>query len=390
MKALSKLTLLCLISATAVMNASCGGKNDSKSSSNSSSGIYWDTNNANLNADNVTQGNFPATGLRVSFSGVTPSGMTCSSMPQSVGSFQQYCMVLASNRIDAGSMCDTKTHRDSLRAQKNCSQVGTTGPAIDRNGNVNINAVQNGFMYCQSELKTEVSTGLSWLFASGYAQRANAILVQLNDRGTKSFNVGSYQVSSKIMSAATERDNVQVEFKIKRGNELIGTFHTGLDQVGSVSINDEDSGKTLVVGCQYPNGSTDENLPEELNIKCTGSLKRDKQTREIPFSKDLTVDSTTEGELDLFSNQGGDEAIVIRYQNVNTAFSGLRKGAIILEASGIGTEKKREIIGGGTAASKQVLTFKEAETGYELNVSCAEARRSRVASDRERNTSLEN
>ncbi|MFN7903600.1 MAG: hypothetical protein ACK5P5_00300 [Pseudobdellovibrionaceae bacterium] len=359
-----------LLTTSILFLASCGGGSGNSSSATSvacggPTTVNWDTNNAVLNAQNVTPQSFPASGLRVSFSGTSQNGVSCQSMPQFVPSFQAYYNLLISQNIDVGNNCDTRVQRNSLKTQKNCAGAnGRLQPNLD--------AAQNGFVYCQSELKSEVSLGT--MFGTGFAQKANAVVIPLTDRGARNFSVGSFQVSSKIMSPSANRDEIQVEFKVKRREEMSGTFYTGLDQVGSMSMEDDETGQKLVVACQYPNANIEANdLPEELNIRCQGSLKRDREARAILFAKDLTVDATASDEMELFSN--GDEEIIIRYQTLN----GLRKGGIIIEASGIGIEKKREFKGGGTAASKQKLLFKEEETGYELSVECAEARRSRVA-----------
>lgn len=360
-----------------MMMTGCGnGGGDGKSSSSNvgvqcggPTVVNWDTGNPTLNAQNVTPQNFPAAGLRVSFTGTTPNGATCTSMPQFVGSFQMFYQLLSNDSIDQGSMCNTQAQRSNLRVQKNCSQAN--GGPLDPNQRA---ALNNGFIYCQSELTTE--TDVRWLFGPAFARRVNATVIPLNDRGARSFSVGSYQVTSKVISSASNRDNVQVEMKVKRANELVGTFVTGLDQMGSISIDDEETGRKLVVGCQYPNGQSPANtLQDELNIRCNGTLKRHRDARAETFSKDLVVDSTAEGNETVFS--GGDEEIIVSYQTLQ----GFRKGGIIIEANGIGHDRKRDFKGGGTASSKQEMTFKEPETGYELSVKCENVRGSRVATD---------
>ena len=354
---------------TACGNGGGGGKSDSSNVGVQCGGptvVNWDTSNPTLNAQNITPQNFPVAGLRVSFTGTTQNGMSCTSMPQFVGSFQAYYQLLSNDSADQGSMCNTQIQRSNLRTQKNCAQA---------NGPLDVNqraALNNGFIYCQAELTTEVD--VRWLFGPAFARRVNATMIPLNDRGARSFSVGSYQVTSKVVSSASDRENVLVELKVKRGNEMVGTFVTGLDQMGSMSIDDEETGRKLVVGCQYPNGQTPaNNLRDELNIRCQGTLKRHRDARAETFLKDLIVDSTAEGNETVFS--GGDEEIIVSYQTLQ----GFRKGGIIIEANGIGFDKKRDFKGGGTAAAKQELTFKEPETGYDLSVKCEEMRQSRVA-----------
>lgn len=382
-RAIFESSSLSLILASSLLVISCGngGGGGGGSSSNVTTQcggpttVTWDVNNTLNNGDNVTPQNFPPSGLSVNFNGTTPNGTICNSQPQYVATFQQYYSLLSNDlKADGGSFCNTRAKRDALRAQKNCGTAGTSsGGRTGGLGGLNdIDVTQNGFIYCQAELRSDAD--LRWLFGTGYATRVNATLIPLKDRGARNFSVGAYQVTSKVISKASDRDNVQVEFKVKRGNEMLGTFQTGLDQVGSLSISDEETGRMLVAGCQYPNGDDAREVPDEFAIQCSGSLKRNKEDRAITFSKSLNADDS---EVELF--QGGDETISVSYKAADGLWAGLKRGAVIIEATGIGFDKKREFKAGGTAAAKQELNFKEQESGYELSVKCGEARRNRIS-----------